>query len=151
MKKILCIMTCRFAFKGKPHLPQIVMFKGKEYDTEEDNAKDGIPAWVVDIALKKEQIELQQDEDVSEPESEEEGVAQTTPVTPVTPVVASAPVKPVVSSEEDNDDETPFNPETATLDELKEFVKADEVLDSVLDLRGAESTIRATVVAYLGD
>lgn len=128
-KPILCIVSCRYAFKGKPHLPQIVMLKGREYDSEVEDVANGIPMWVVEAALEKEQIKLQNSQPVSEP---------------------AAPVIPAAGSNE-NENEDDFNPETATLDELKAFVKADEALDSVVDLRAAESTIRATVVAYLGD
>ena len=56
---------------------------------------------------------------------------------------------PTVDANNNNEDNYVFDVKTATLEQLKDFVQGDAELDEIVDLKGAEETIRSTVKAYL--
>ena len=54
MKKILCLVSCRYAINNLPHLPQVVMFAGETYAV----GPNGVSEAIASRAVEKEQCEF---------------------------------------------------------------------------------------------
>lgn len=130
MKKIICISGCRYAIKGQPHLPQIVMYKGKSYDVAdpEDATSKGISLDIANRAVSAEKCEWE-----GEPKTKVESNVQ----------------EEEGGNGNDEPNNEPFDLDSATLEEVKDFVRADPELDEVVDFHANEETIRSIVKAYL--